>query len=346
MKHQHLEKAENWFLGLLGAHLGLTVAVGINAISMVGTLQDIRSGDQGIDAALVERIELWGNISLIGYLVLFGVGWHLVRWLDTCYWYAKSAIGASGFKHENWTMGAWLIPVFNLVKPYLIISEIYRAGGSTYTREHEWKKEKASDRLLAWWIFWVVAHVLMAISQSHLQKLSLRSDFTASYLLSLYSGEALLCAISLVLTILWCIVARVLTQRLLDRSHCPIIVDQPVTEPDPAFTPETTAESSLNAPTGQDDALAELEKHASSGESAVAPAATRVDEDAIYAEIATELERGTENKGLWTRLFVECDGDERQTKLLYIRHRAAKMIADEQQRLEQDRHACIAHHEV
>jgi hypothetical protein len=60
-----------------------------------------------------------------------------------------------------------------------------------------------------------------------------------------------------------------------------------------------------------------------------------VDEDRIYAQIAEELETGIADKGLWTRLFAECSGDEKQTKVLYIKQRAERLIAAERLRLEQ-----------
>lgn len=56
-----------------------------------------------------------------------------------------------------------------------------------------------------------------------------------------------------------------------------------------------------------------------------APVSSAVDEDAIYAAIATELETGSTDKGLWTRLFVENDGDENRTKVAYIRERAKRL---------------------
>lgn len=52
-----------------------------------------------------------------------------------------------------------------------------------------------------------------------------------------------------------------------------------------------------------------------------------VDEGAIYTAIANELESGSIDKGLWTRLFAECDGDESKTKAAYIRQRANQLLA-------------------
>lgn len=54
-----------------------------------------------------------------------------------------------------------------------------------------------------------------------------------------------------------------------------------------------------------------------------------VDEDAIYTRIAHELETGSEDRGLWTRLFADSDGDEKKTKVSYIKYRAAQLIAAE-----------------
>ena len=60
---------------------------------------------------------------------------------------------------------------------------------------------------------------------------------------------------------------------------------------------------------------------------------TVVDDDEIYAAIATELKNGATNEGLWIRLFAEYDGDENRTKVAYIKQRAEKLIAAERSRL-------------
>jgi len=58
------------------------------------------------------------------------------------------------------------------------------------------------------------------------------------------------------------------------------------------------------------------------------------DENAIYAQIANELDTKSEDKGLWTRLFADSDGDEKKTKVLYIKHRAAQLTAAEKSRID------------
>ncbi len=52
----------------------------------------------------------------------------------------------------------------------------------------------------------------------------------------------------------------------------------------------------------------------------------------VYAAIAKELESGETDKGLWTRLFAEANGDEKMTKVAYIKQRAAKLMEAERTR--------------
>lgn len=42
-------------------------------------------------------------------------------------------------------------------------------------------------------------------------------------------------------------------------------------------------------------------------------------DEKIYAQVARELERGEKDIGLWTKAEVQADGDDKQTRLLYIK---------------------------
>ncbi|NDP61500.1 hypothetical protein [Polaromonas sp.] len=48
-------------------------------------------------------------------------------------------------------------------------------------------------------------------------------------------------------------------------------------------------------------------------------------EDSIYATIDIELESGNMNRGLWTRLYADCDGNDAKTRAAYIRARAVQL---------------------
>lgn len=67
-----------------------------------------------------------------------------------------------------------------------------------------------------------------------------------------------------------------------------------------------------------------------------------VDEDAVYAIVANEMESGKADKGLWTRLFAEFEGDEKRIKVAYIKQRAAKLLLAERARLAEIEHVAEA----
>lgn len=54
----------------------------------------------------------------------------------------------------------------------------------------------------------------------------------------------------------------------------------------------------------------------------------RIADNEIYALVAAEMESGTVDKGLWTRLFAEHDGEESKTKAAYIRERVSAVQAE------------------
>jgi uncharacterized RDD family membrane protein YckC len=111
----------------------------------------------------------------------------------------------------------------------------------------------------------------------------------------------------------------------------------PVTRTSPAPAAPSPALTTLNgpptSPSPQSHSLPSSENITITTMSDHSPA---LDEDAIYAIIADEIESGKTDKGLWTRLFAELDGDEKKTKLAYIKQRAAKLIAAEQLRIQEE----------
>lgn len=57
-------------------------------------------------------------------------------------------------------------------------------------------------------------------------------------------------------------------------------------------------------------------------------------EDQLYEQIAQEIETDTVDKGTWTKAFAQCDGDDKQTRVTYIKTRFEKLLAAEKIRLE------------
>lgn len=52
-------------------------------------------------------------------------------------------------------------------------------------------------------------------------------------------------------------------------------------------------------------------------------------EDRLYVQIAEELEANSLDKGLWTKVYAQAGGDDRQTRALYIKARFDRLLAAE-----------------
>ena len=52
-------------------------------------------------------------------------------------------------------------------------------------------------------------------------------------------------------------------------------------------------------------------------------------EDLLYAQIAQELDTNTVDKGLWTKIYAQAGGDDRQTRVCYIQARFTRLLAME-----------------
>lgn len=336
MNREELEGSRKLFFTLLWVDIVATAIIGLNAFSTVGTLQDIHSGRTTVDQSLMSSFDFWDNLAKLTILTMIGVGIGLVKWLNACYSCAKNSIGASGLANEGWTTWGWLIPFFNLFKPYQVIAEIYKVGSPSYAGSEDWKRESGSGALLAWWIFWAITHFIMWMMFKTIMSSNFGENATMRGAIMATQLQAWTCVVSLAIAGMWFWVANLLTQRLLDRNA--ISANSPPLQyayqtpasatrsaqpaPAPVTMPATSAPtriimSSNPAPTQPIDAQSP----------------SPFDEDAVYEVVANEMDSGKMDKGLWTRLFAELDGDEKKVKIAYIKQRAEKLMAAERARV-------------
>lgn len=325
MSQEKLDSAKNLFFIALAIDMAVTALVAITDFWAVGVLNDIRAGVTEADQSTISYLEFWESFSKIMILTLIGVGLALVRWLDACYGYAKETLKATGFAQEGWKTWGWIVPFMNVFKPYQVIGEIYKAGTADYLGGEEWKKSSGSGMLLVWWIFWVIAHMVIWGIGKQALKSSFNESLTLSQIVSMYYGSVTVCVISLIVAGLWFVVAGSLTRRLLNRS-VPVVG---------SVAPVHLMNTGSVAIDGSQYAMALPSNGGTNKETQTIDYPAPIDEDRIYQQIAEELESGTHDKGLWTRLFAECAGDEKQTKVLYIKQRAERLIAVATAQLEQ-----------
>jgi hypothetical protein len=340
MSQQKLESAKNVFFIALGIDMAVTVLVLISDVWALGILNDIRLGASTVDQSTISTIEFWRSFATVAILTMIGVGLALVRWLGECYVYAKEALKATGFVQERWKIWGWIVPFMNLFKPYQVLSEIHKAGTADYVGGDDWKKSSGSGMLLVWWIFWVITHMIMWVIGKQTLKIAFRNDLTLDQVIGTYYGSVAACVISLIVAGLWFVVVGSLTRRLLSRSTAGVASVKP--------TYSTTSKDSSMVPEILQTKLPEVVQVMSSAQPTTntnlfvvpEPSQQSIDEieDRLYVQIAHEVETNTVDKGIWTKAYAQTDGDEKQTRVIYIKTRFERLMTAEKLRLDAIRH--------
>lgn len=364
MHDENLNGAKKLFFIALWIDIAVTVIVVISSMWEIGILKDLKSGQiSGVDVP-VSVISFWDNFALLMIATTIGVGLGLVKWLNACYRYAKEAIGATGFANEKWTASAWVIPIFNLFKPYQVISEIYKAGSQNYAGTDGWKKKNGSGAILTWWIFWAITHFVVWIVSKQVFRRSFKSDLTIPQIIDMVEFSLWVCIFSLLVAVLWFVVANHLTGRLLDRERSRLVrgerfsgvnygslypnngVPLAMESRDPsannvnmrkAVIPQQTQPP--NTPPVSETQMQAPERNPTLIPSAVAMTdkenTPESDEERIYATALSEIQTDSVRPGVWAKAFAESEGVENRCKALYIRLR----VQQEKERLDQERHA-------
>lgn len=341
MELEKLQSAKKLFFIALIIDIAVTVIDIGGTFWSVGALKDIEAGVRIFDQSLQSSFEFWDNFSRLLFLTTVGVGLTLVKWLKSCYVFARTSLHATEFQNEGWITWGWIVPIYGFFKPYQVINEIYKTGSPNYSNGEDWKKENGSGLLLTWWIFWAVTHLIMVIISKEVFRKTFREDLTFIQINGLLDMHLWLCVLSIIIAGLWFAVANHLTNRLIARSvgvtnpqqpistsSAPVQKTSSVSQPAIAAraAPAVTKESAVNhqPPVNAAPSVA-VESSQQSMEEI---------EDRLYEQIAQEIETNTVDKGIWTKAFAQTGGDDKQTRVLYIKARFDRLMAAENARLE------------
>lgn len=323
MNKQKLENAKLLFFIALGLDMAVTTTVIIANFWAVGVFTDIKLGTIMANQSTIDSVEFWASFTKVLFFTLICVGLALVHWLGVSYTYAKESLKLTGFVHEGWKTWGWLLPIMNLFKPYKVLDEIYKAGATVPFGGETWKKSAGSGVLLSWWIFWVLAHLLIAIVFNISSKIIPASHASLNQLTSAYHVSTFAFVINLIVAGLWFVVTGNLTRRLLARS---------------SLLPLAAASKSIISPTNMPAAMplqpsisasnyTDLKLQSQPINTDFAPSAvtTSAASDDLWAQALTEYDSSSRNQGIWARLFSETQGNETMVKANYLRIRVDEM---------------------
>ena len=173
------------------------------ALTLVFDMKEDRTGvfDRQMILSSLSMLDMAGFVvHSLFFLVLFS-------WIYRTFRLAMEA-GFSNLKHTaGWSVGWWLIPVANFIKPYYVLMEMWQFAGWKGDRTGFIfdKKADSSPILGAFWIFWVTGMVLSfqypyqepeaGLDFTYLAKITFFNggiaifDFTSGVLLYLFVGK-------------------------------------------------------------------------------------------------------------------------------------------------------------
>jgi hypothetical protein len=134
-------------VGLWGVHLG-NVGAFESGAKTVQQLQDSKDAGLAIDA--------W----IIIVIAVTAIPWLLWQYRAHA---NLRALGVSGLKYSpGWAVGWWFIPFANIVLPFLVMRELWKASDPEAS-SLDWMARRATPLLGLWWACRLLAHLFLQI---------------------------------------------------------------------------------------------------------------------------------------------------------------------------------------
>jgi hypothetical protein len=178
----------------------LWVSLGVVVISLLGDFGQMGLANSGnfTDEA-VEANDVWqGMIGLLELGVNIATGIIFLMWTYRANLNCRG-FGATDMKFTpGWSIGWYFIPIFNLVRPYQAMKEIWKVSSNP----RNWQTQQESAVLNWWWSLWLISGFLawmvfrMCMNVNSLS--SLRAATTASIVYSIVEIPLTIVTVTLV----------------------------------------------------------------------------------------------------------------------------------------------------
>jgi hypothetical protein len=174
------------------------------------------------DQAAVTQAELDASDArqnLIGYLqvlIYLATGIIFIIWFRRAY-QNLVAWGTEGLRFEaGWTVGGWLVPFLNLVRPKQIMNDLWRATDPKLPVQPgiAWKQVRVPLLVHAWWLLFLLSVVVGIVASNLRQGASTLQQIRGASDVTLLSDALILPAV-----VLACLVVNQITQRQRGRAE-------------------------------------------------------------------------------------------------------------------------------
>jgi hypothetical protein len=174
------------------------------------------------DQAAVTQAELDASdsrqnlIGILQVLIYLATGIMFIIWFRRAYrnleaWGTESLRFAAG-----WTVGGWLVPFLNLVRPKQIMNDLWRATDPELSVQPGivWKQVRVPLLVHAWWLLFLLSLAVGIVASNLGGEASTLEQFRSASIVTLLSDALILPA-----AVLACLVVNQITQRQRGRAE-------------------------------------------------------------------------------------------------------------------------------
>ncbi len=179
-QHKSAVGVAKWFIRFAWMALGLNVCI------VILYLVNIVSGDvmEGSDSAAV-MVAILLVVFALAFLVIlvavFILGMVWVYRVNKNSWVLRR----SNMKFRpGWSVGWWFIPIANIVQPYRIVCELWRANMAK-TDAADWRMTEVSPLVLLWWALVIASSVAGRIADYLDERTYTESDLLTADMISI-----------------------------------------------------------------------------------------------------------------------------------------------------------------
>lgn len=226
-----------WVYIALGLTVLASVAYGIASLDYADAVQtqaDERSltFDEATDAE-----DPFFATGLFWLLAHIGAAIAFLFWFHAAYSNLRGLTGRQLRYGSGWSIGSWLIPIFNLWRPKQIANDVWRGGDQASWGNAGWPSLPVSALVHWWWAIYLLAGVIGGIGSNLLSVDPVLSDsaggaFVTDSDLDQEHSAAIAIAISNAIDIAAAALAVLFVKRATDRQHVRIANPSGAHQPD------------------------------------------------------------------------------------------------------------------
>jgi hypothetical protein len=200
VKKKHVFRSTNNITVILTIIFALNIMMGIISIFILHSeINLLTQGIQGYTITL-ERLKSYETqeqlISLVKILLF------CVTVISSLVWIYRTSknlisLGITNLKHSpGWAVGGFFVPFVNIVHPYSVVTEIFKASNPTIPANADWRRGKASITVRIWWILFLLG-CLMSMFLSKFINTIQKSEYMVDMCWSLVAVDFLFVAAAL-----------------------------------------------------------------------------------------------------------------------------------------------------